>query len=94
MLYRLAFGITDEGYLRVVGTSQGSPALSAIHLNDSVFTAAIKAAELGPIRTYRLAEAAREARRYPEIAIFCEAVELTEAQLEALCLRTHKEIAP
>jgi hypothetical protein len=92
MLYRLAFGITDEGYLRVVGYSEGSPAVCAIHLNDSVFTAAIKAAELGPIKTYRLAKAAREARLHPGIAIFCEAVELTEAQLEALCLRTNKEI--
>jgi hypothetical protein len=94
MLYRLAFGITDEGYLRVAGYSEGSPAVCAIHLNDSVFTAAINAAELGPIRTYRLAEAAKEAHRHPEVAIFCEAVELTEVQLKALCLRTHQSIMP
>jgi hypothetical protein len=87
MLYRLAFGITDEGYLHVAGTSQGSSAVSAIHLNDSVFTTIVKAAGLAPFRTYRLIEAARDARLHPENDICCEAVELTEAQLEALGLR-------
>jgi hypothetical protein len=87
MLYRLTFGITREGYLRVVGSSGGSPAVSAIHLNDNVFTALVKAAGLAPLQTYRLIEAAREARLHPEDDIYCEAVELTEAQLETLCLR-------
>jgi hypothetical protein len=90
MLYRLAFGITSEGYLRIVGTAAGSPAISAIHLNDSVFAAVVKGAGLAPFRTYRLLEAAREARLHADISICCEAVELTEAQLEALCLRSHR----
>jgi hypothetical protein len=87
MLYRLTFGITREGYLRVVAFSEGSQAASAIHLNDNLFTAVVKAAGLAPFRTYRLIEAAREARLHPEDDICCEAVELTEVQLEALCLR-------
>jgi len=91
MLYRLTFGITHERYLRVVGSSEGSPAVSSIHLNDNVFTAVVKAAGLAPFLTYRLIEAAREARLHPEIDICCEAIELTEAQLEALCLRPRRE---
>lgn len=91
MFYRLVFGITGDGHLQVVGSAKGSPAVSAIHLNDSVFTAVVKAAGLAPFRTYRLLEAAREARLHPETKISCEAVELTKAQLEALCLRPHKE---
>lgn len=87
MLYRLTFGITHEGYLRVVGFSEGSPAVSAIHLNDNLFTAVVKAAGLAPFGTYRLIEAAREARIHPDNDICCEAVELTEAQREALCMR-------
>ena len=90
MLYRLAFGITGDGYLRVVGSAEGSPEVSAIHLNDSTFAAIVKAAGLAPFRTYRLLEAAREARLHPGIDICCEAVELTQKQLEALCLQTRK----
>ena len=90
MLYRLAFGITNEGYLRIVGSAEGSPTVSAIHLNDHVFTAVVKDAGLAPFRTYRLLEAAREARLHADVDICCEAVELTEAQLEALSLRSHR----
>jgi hypothetical protein len=90
MLYRLAFGITNEGYLRIVGSAEGSPTVSAIHLNDHVFTAVVKDAGLAPFRTYRLLEAAREARVHPDLEICCETVELTAAQLEALCFRPRK----
>jgi hypothetical protein len=48
--------------------------LSAIHLNEDVFGIAVKAAGLHPFQTYRLLEAARDARQQPGVDICCETV--------------------
>jgi hypothetical protein len=87
MQYRLAFKITDDGYLRVTGTAKDCPAISAIHLNDRVFAAAVKAARMAPFQTLRLLEAAREARSQPGIEICCESVELNQEQRDEMYLR-------
>ena len=87
MQYRLAFKITGDGYLRVVGTAKGCPAISAIHLNDKVFAAAVKAALMAPFQALRLLEAAREARSQPGIEICCESVELNQEQIDEMYLR-------
>ena len=90
MLYRLAFRITSDGYLRVTGVAKDSPEISAIHLNDKVFVAAVKAAQMAPFQTLRLLEAAREARSQAGIEIHCEAVELNQRQIDELCLQPSK----
>jgi hypothetical protein len=90
MLYRLAFRITSDGYLRVTGVAKDSPAISAIHLNDKLFAAAVKAAQMAPFQTLRLLEAAREARNQPAIEVCCEAVELNQKQIDELCLQPSK----
>jgi hypothetical protein len=87
MLYRIAFNITGDGYLRVTGVASGTPALSAIHLNDQVFAAAVKKAQMAPFQTLRLLEAAREARKKPGIDVCCETVELSQSQIDVLCLQ-------
>jgi hypothetical protein len=87
MLYRLAFNITDDGYLRVTAAAKDLPLVSAIHLNDEVFAAAIKLAKMAPFQTIRILEAAREARRHPTVEICCEAIELTQAEVDAMYLR-------
>jgi hypothetical protein len=88
MLYRLAFQVTDDGYLRVTGGARDSPVLSALHLNDKVFGAAVRAAQMAPFQTLRLLEAAREAGKQPGVEICCEAVELTQEQVEVMCLQS------
>lgn len=91
MLYRLAFGITSDGYLRVTASAKGQPNLSTVHLNDKVFAVAAQTAQLAPFQTLRILEAARDARRQPGIDICCETVELTEKQMEHLCLRAGRD---
>jgi hypothetical protein len=91
MLYRLAFGITGDGHLRVAASAKGQPEVSTIHLNDEVFAVVVRAAQMAPFQTVRLLEAAREARRQPGMDICCEAVELTPMEIEALCLRPGRD---
>ena len=43
MLYRLAFQMTGDGYLRVTGVAPDASAVSALHLNDKVFGVAVRA---------------------------------------------------
>ena len=87
MLYRLTFNLTGDGYLRIVGIAKDLPVVSAIHLNDKVLAEAVRAAQIAPFQTLRLLEAAREAGLQPGIDICCEAVELTQKQVDLLCLR-------
>jgi hypothetical protein len=87
MFYRLAFNITHDGYLKVMASAKGFPGCSAVHLNDSVFAAVVNAAGFGPLQSLRLIEAAREARIYPDLEICCEVVELSDQQLQTLCLQ-------
>ena len=91
MLYRLAFQMTGDGYLRVTGVARDSSVISALHLNDKIFGAAVRAAQMAPFQTLRLLEAAREAGKQPGVDICCEAVELTQEQAEAMCLRNSKD---
>ena len=92
MLYRLAFQMTGDGYLRVTGVARDSSfAVSALHLNDTVFGSAVRAAQMAPFQTLRLLEAAREAGKQPGVDICCEAVELTPEQVEAMCLQTGRD---
>ena len=93
MLYRLAFGITSDGYLRVSASASSSPdILSTIHLNDEVFASAVRAAGIGALETYRIVEAAREARSNPDLDICCEAINLSQRQIDVLCLRPTREM--
>jgi hypothetical protein len=93
MLYRLAFGITIDGYLRVSASAKAAPCLlSTVHLNDEVFAGAVRAAGIGALATYRIVEAAREARRNPDQDICCEAVELTQHQIDVLCLHPIRDM--
>ena len=87
MQYRLSFKITADGYLRITGTAKDYPAISAIHLNDTVFAAAVKAARMAPFQTLRLLEAAREARSQQGIEICCESVELSQEQMDEMYLQ-------
>jgi hypothetical protein len=91
MQYRLTFNITGDGYLRVAAAALGQPVISAIHLNDEVLAAAIRDSGMAPFQMLRILEAAREARRQPEIEICCEVVELNERQLDALCLESRSK---
>ena len=90
MVYRLVFNLTSDGYLRVTGAAKDLPVVSAIHLNDEVFGASVRAADMAPFQTLRLLEAAREARIQPGIDICCEAVELSQKQVDLLFLRSGK----
>jgi hypothetical protein len=84
MLYRLTFDFTIDGHLRVTGIAEGRAVVSAIHLNDKAFAAAVKTADMAPFQTLRLLEAAREARNQPGTEICCEAVELNQKQLDLI----------
>ena len=92
MLYRLTFNLTSDGYLRVSGFAKDLPVVSAIHLNDKVLAEVVRAAQMAPFQTLRLLEAAREARLQPGIDICCEAVELTQKQVDLLSLRPGKVV--
>jgi hypothetical protein len=87
MLYRLAFNITHDGYLKVMASAKGLPIASTVHLNDAVFATAVHAAGFGPLQSLRLLEAAREARMNPDLEICCEVIELDDRQLQKLCLQ-------
>jgi hypothetical protein len=91
VIYRLAFGITGDGYLRVTGSAKGALDAAALYLNDQVFAATVKTAGMAPFQTLRLLEAARQARLEPNLDVCCEAVELTQNQIDALCLRPGKD---
>ena len=93
MVYRLAFGITSDGYLRLTGTTSGLPQVSALYLDDLAYAATVKAAGLAPFQTLRLLEAAREARNHPGIDICCEALELDQKQIDAMSLQSKYKIA-
>jgi hypothetical protein len=90
MLYRLAFQMTGDGYLRVTGVARDSSVLSALHLTDKIFGAAVRAAQMAPFQTLRLLEVARGGKQ-PGVDICCEAVEFTQEQGEAMCLRNSKD---
>ena len=92
MLYRLTFNLTTDGYLRIVGIAKGLPVVSAIHLTDKGLAEVVRTAQIAPFQTLRLLEAAREARLQPGIDICCEAVELTQKQVDLLCLRPGKVV--
>jgi hypothetical protein len=87
MLYRLAFSVTVDGYLRVTGCAKGTPRLSAIHRSDKAFTALVSVAGLAQFLTLRVLEAARQAWIEPGIDVCCETVELNQRQIEVLCLQ-------
>jgi hypothetical protein len=92
MLYRLTFGITGDGYLRVTAFGKGRSEISStIDLNERIFADIVKTAKLTPFQSMRLLEAAREARNQSGIDICCEAVELNETQVERLCLRPGRD---
>jgi hypothetical protein len=90
MVYRLVFNLTSDGYLRVTGATKDLPEVSAIYLNDEVFGSSVRAAQIAPFQMLRLVEAARDARIQPGIDICCEAVELSQRQVDLLCLRSGK----
>ena len=93
MIYRLTFQVTSDGYLRVTGVAKGLPFLvSAIHLNNDVLAKVVRTAQMAPFQTLRLLEAAREAQMQPGIDICCEAVDLTEKQVDLLCLRAGRDV--
>ena len=92
MLYRLTFNLSTDGYLRIVGIAKDLPVVSAIHLTDKVLAEVVRTAQIAPFQTLRLLEAAREARLQPGIDICCEAVELTQKQVDLLCLRPGKVV--
>jgi hypothetical protein len=50
MLYRLTFDFTIDGHLRVTGIAEGRAVVSAIHLNDKAFAAAVKTADMAPFQ--------------------------------------------
>jgi hypothetical protein len=93
MLYRLAFRITDDGYLRVVSSARGSREVYAIHLSDEIFAAAVNAADIAPFQTLRMLEAARHARHKPGMIICCDDVELTQEQIDVLCPRADRDLS-
>jgi hypothetical protein len=72
MLYRLAFQITEDGYLRVRGVARNSSAVSALHLNEKVSAQRYEPPKWHPSQTLRLLEAAREAGKQPGVDICCE----------------------
>jgi hypothetical protein len=92
MLYRLTFNLRLTGTCGFTGIANDLPLGSVIHLNDKVLAAAVGAAQMAPFQTLRLLEAAREARMQPGIDICCEAVELTQRQVDQLCLRSGKVV--
>lgn len=86
MLYRFTFTATSGGTLRVTGVASGWSMVLAIHSNDRALISAVKAANITPFQRLRLLEAVVEARRQPGVDICCEAVKLTEKQVELLGL--------
>ena len=54
MLYRLAFQVTADGYLRVTGVARDSSVLSALHLNDRMLQPiAVNLEEIVQIEPFR-----------------------------------------
>lgn len=51
MLYRLAFNITTDGYLRITAVAKELPPASAVHLNGEVFAAVVNLAKIAPFQT-------------------------------------------
>jgi hypothetical protein len=93
MIYRLAFDITSEEYLRVTGYAQDrSEIVSAMYISDTIFGVACRTAGLAPFQILRRVEAAREARKESGLDVCCEAVELNRTHVEIMCLRHGREM--
>jgi hypothetical protein len=85
VLYRLGFGTTSEGYLRVVGMAKGASPVSTVHVDDNLFARVVVVSGIPMPKAVELVNAAR--RAYDEgVLVSCEDIDLTEEQLERLCL--------
>jgi hypothetical protein len=85
MLHRFAFRTTDDGYLKVTAFAKGWPNVSAVHVNDVVFAAAVGLSGIPEPKSLELAAAARETFVNGGMDVCCETVDLTREQLTILC---------
>jgi hypothetical protein len=86
MLYRLSFQVTEDSYLLVRSFAKDGSSLSAVHLNEEVFGAALLNAQVHEPNSTEIMLSAQTAWRNPRTEVCCELVELTTEQLEILCL--------
>jgi hypothetical protein len=87
----MAFGITSDGYLRVTASAKGRSEISTIHLNVDVFAVIVESAGLTALQTVRILEVVLEALKQPGVEVCCETVELSDNQVQRLCLRPDRQ---
>jgi len=91
MVYRLVFDLTSDGYLRVTGAAKDLPEVSAIYLNDEVFGASVRAAQIAPFSNASTFGSCKRGANSTGNDICCEAVELSQKQIDLLCLPFRQE---
>ena len=84
MIYRLAFIRMQDGYLKIIASAKGTPALTAIHLNPSVLKAAAQVAGLCEKDVSDLIRTAEEAWIEEGLDVCCEAIDLDSEQIVSL----------
>ncbi|NYF91519.1 hypothetical protein RBB79_17890 [Tunturiibacter empetritectus] len=81
MIYRLAFRKTTDGYLKLMTSAKGTPALGAIHINPHVFAAAARIAGVSDNDIQKLSSTASDAWVDEGKDVRCQAIELTQEQI-------------
>jgi hypothetical protein len=84
MTYRLAFRKTTDGYLKLMTSAKGTPALVAIHLNPHVLASAARIAGVSDNDIQELSSTASKACAEEGLDVCCEAIELNSEQIEIL----------
>jgi hypothetical protein len=84
MIYRLAFRKTQDDYLKVTASANGTPLLVAIHLNPHVLAAAARVAGVLDRDVQELSSNASKAWFEEGLDLCCEAIDLNSDQIKHL----------
>ncbi len=84
MIYRLAFVKTKDGYLKIMASAKGTPALVAIHVNPHMLAIAARLAQVKEEDVQQLISMSSKAWVEEDLEFCCEAIDLEPEQLTDL----------
>ncbi len=86
MRYRFAFGVTREGYLRIIAKADGKSPLTSVHHDSDVFAHTVAIANIREPQSLELVSAAARVFNPTSVSSCCESVELNDEELKRLRL--------
>jgi hypothetical protein len=75
MIYRVAFGKTNDGYLKLTASAKGTPTLVAIHLDPHMLTVAARIAKVKEEDVQELTSTSSKAWVENDLEFCCDAID-------------------